>query len=159
VYVQTSASKTNLTVGENLTITVKVGNLGPDTATGVVVSYIVPNGFQYIGTTVDAGTYTYDPATRTITWNIGDVPVGDPYMYVTLKALQSGSFDNTARIVNETTYDPHPDNKSSSVTVTVNNPEVHAASNTVPMQNTGVPLVGLVLALLLVGFGFVRPKK
>jgi hypothetical protein len=74
-----------------------------------------------------------------------------------VKVLNAGTF-NINPTVTTSTYDP---NLGSSVQfATVSAVQVaSAASNTVPMQNTGVPLVGLVLALLLVGFGFVRPKK
>jgi uncharacterized repeat protein (TIGR01451 family) len=161
VYVITTANKTKLNIGENVIITVKVGNNGPDTAQGVVVSYTLPKGFKFVCVTADAGLKpVYDPVTRTITWNIGDVPVGDPHMYITLKAVSSGTFENTAKIIEETTYDPNTDNKSSSITINVQKPSKHKAhAATIPLHHTGLPLAGLVLAVLAVFSGLVMPKR
>lgn len=63
-------------VGETVTYTLKVGNRGPDPAENVVMTYTIPEGLEFAGSTVDVGTWIYDPATRTITWTIGEVPVG-----------------------------------------------------------------------------------
>ena len=170
VYIQVTPSKTNPTVGENIVITVKVGNNGPDAAQGVVVSYTVPKGFEFVKVTADAGLNpVYDAATRTITWNLGDVPVGDPYMYITLKALSAGKFNNNAEIINETTYDPNTGNKASSTTVNVQQPSVpnaNAASRTttritgktIGMQKTGLPMNYLILAILMV-IGGLMPRR
>ena len=165
VYVQIIPSKTHLTVGENVIITVKVGNNGPDTAQGVIVSYTVPGGFKFVGVSADMGNIVYNPVTRTVTWNIGDVPVGDPYMYVVLKAVSSGTFKSTAEIIHETTYDPNTKNKASSAAITVQNPkhpvvpDVNPANKTIPLQHTGLPFVGFVLAVLAVFGGLAMPKR
>jgi hypothetical protein len=60
--------------------------------------------------------------------------------------------------LNTTTYDPNLATNVEFTTICCEN-QVKAASNTIPMQPTGMPLVALVLAVLLVGLGFVKPKK
>lgn len=159
-----SASKLQLTVGENVIITVKVGNNGPDTAEGVVLGFTVPDGFEFIDASVDSGTFSYDPPTRTVAWNIGDVPVGDPYMYVTLRTLFPGTSDVVARIIAEETYDPDDADKVITLAISVqqqiSGEEVlKVSAQRVSMLPTGVPLVGLVLALVLLTVGFKLPKK
>ena len=144
-----------------------MGNNGPDAAKDVVMTYVVPEGLEFAGATVDVGTYTYDPATRTITWTIGDVPVGDPYMWISLRVAQSGHYLINPVLITST-YDPTINVDTQSITVIAsgpNNPDtptnptkVNAASKTIPLQKTGLPLAGLVLAILAV-FGGLVPKR
>jgi len=106
----------------------------------------------------------YNPTTRTVTWNLGTLGVIDPYMCITLRAVSPGIFDNIASVTT-TTHDPNTGNKTSSVLVNVQQPvvpEANAASSTsrtVGMQETGLPLAGLVLAVLAVFGGLVMPKR
>ena len=54
---------------------VDVENWGNDDATGVTVNYTLGTGYQYItSNTGGIGTTSYNPTTRTITWNIGNMP-------------------------------------------------------------------------------------
>jgi uncharacterized repeat protein (TIGR01451 family) len=152
-------------VGETVIYTLKVGNRGPNTAENVVMTYTIPKGLEFAGAQVDVGTYTYDPKTRTITWTIGDVPVGDPYMWLSLKVTSAGRY-----LINPTlstsTYDPTLNTNTQSLTVNAaatpnnnTNNTVNAATNTVTMQETGMPLVALVLAILMIVGGIIGTKK
>ena len=165
LYLTITPNKTNPVVGETVIYTLKVGNHGPDTATNVVMSYVVPEGLEFAGANVDQGTYTYNPTTRTITWNIGDVLVGDPYMWLSLKILRAGSFLINPQL-STSTYDPTLNTDTQSLTIhasaaTNNNTNntVNAANNTVTMQHTGMPLMALILALFMVIGGMVSSKK
>ena len=158
VYVLTTVSKTNPTVGETITVTFKLGNKGPDPAEDVVFTYHIPEGMEFVSIETQPGypEPVYDPATRTITWTLGTVPVLDPWFKVNLKVLKAGTFDiNPA--VNTSTYDPTLESSIQSVTVSAIN-AVNAAS-TVEMQETGIPFAGLILAVLVVFTGFVMPKR
>ena len=63
-----TATQTNYNVGNNVDYTIIVGNNGPNTATNVVVTDTLPAGLTYVSSLGG----TYDPATRTITWNLGN---------------------------------------------------------------------------------------
>ena len=167
LYLTVTPSKLNPVAGDTVLYTLKVGNNGPDAAKDVVMTYVVPEGLEFAGATVDVGTYIYDPVTRTITWAIGDVPVGDPYMWLSLRVAQSGHYLINPVLITST-YDPTITIDTQSITVnaaaqdnqnTPTNPtKVNAASKTIPLQKTGLPLAGLVLAVLAV-FGGLVPKR
>ena len=169
LYMNVTNSKSNPTVGDTFLLTYKLSNNGPDNATNVTVSFQIPAGLEFVNVTVDNGTVTYNPTNRTVTWTLTNVEVGDPYLYLTVKALGSGSYTITPAITSETfnqnndpltpfsvNVQPQNNNKNSSTT---NSATVNAASNTVPMQTTGMPIAGLVLAILAVLGGTLAPRK
>ena len=79
VYVNSSVSNSNPQVGDIITMSFKVGNNGPDDATGVIFKYVIPENFEYVGMIADSlPNPEYNPSTRTVTWNLGNLPVGDP---------------------------------------------------------------------------------
>ena len=165
LYLTITPNKANPVVGDTVIYTLKVGNNGPDTANDVVMTYVVPEGLEFAGASVDKGTYTYNPTTRTITWNIGNVPVGDPYMWLSLKVLSSGSYLFNPTL-STSTYDPTLNTNTQSITIhaasaTNNNTNntVNAATSTVSMQHTGIPLIALILALFMVIGGMISSKK
>jgi uncharacterized repeat protein (TIGR01451 family) len=159
IYVLTTVSKNNPTVGETITLTFKLGNKGPDAADDVVFTYVIPEGMEFVSLETEPGypAAVYDPATRTITWKLGTVPILDPWLNINVKVLNAGTF-NINPTVTTSTYDP---TLGSSVQfATVNAVQVaSAASNTVPMQNTGMPIGVLVLAVLTVLGGLIVPKR
>lgn len=164
LYVNSESSNNNPTVGEIYTLTFKLGNRGPDTGENVVFTLPLPDGVEFVDVNVDQGTANYDPATRTITWTLGDVVVGDPYAWVRVRSLNVGSFIFRPTL----TTDTDDSNLENSIqTVTVN---VQAAgettektqtvnAQTVEMHNTGIPLLGIVLAILMVLGGFIGTWK
>ncbi|MDI6724010.1 MAG: hypothetical protein QMD61_05135 [Methanobacterium sp.] len=158
VFVNTTPSKTKLTVGETMVVRVKVGNNGPDSAQNVVVTYKIPAGMEFVSLTHEAGypAPTYDSATRTVTWNLGDLGVIDPWMDITLRAVGAGTTSSDASVISDT-YDPVPSNNVEAVTITVEQAKANAA--TVPMQPTGIPLAGLVLAVLMLSAGLFMQKR
>ena len=165
LYLNTTTSKKNPTVGETFIVTYKLSNKGPDNATNVTVSFQIPAGLEFVNATVDNGTWTYNPANRTITWNLTNVAVGDPYLYLTVKALGSGSYSITPIITSETfnqNNDPltpftvNVQAQNNSNTNTVN---AVSTTKTIPMQTTGMPIAGLILAILAVLGGIFTPRK
>jgi uncharacterized repeat protein (TIGR01451 family) len=162
VYVLTTVSKNNPAVGETVTITFKLGNKGPDAADNVVFTYVIPEGMEFVSLETQQGypEAVYDPTTRTITWNLGTVPVLDPWLKVNLKVLKAGSFDINPTVT-ISTYDPTLENSIQTATINAVN-TANAAGNTsstVGMQETGVPFAGLILAILAVFAGLVMPKR
>ncbi len=155
LYLTVTPSKANPAVGDTVVYTLKVGNKGPDTAKDVVMTYVVPEGLEFAGANVDVGTYTYDPATRTITWIIGDVPVGDPYMWLSLRVAQSGNYLINP-VLSTSTYDPTLNVDTQSITV---NAATKVGAKTIPLQETGLPIAGLVLAILAVFGGLATSKR
>ena len=180
VYLQVIPSKTNPQVGDKVTYKFKVGNNGPGIAQNVVFIYVIPEGLQFNGASVDQGTWQYDNATRTLTWTLGNVTVGDPNLWLNVSILSAGTF-NIQPTLSVSGYNPELENNIGSLPVTAvsaqigngsgsgsgsfagNGTTVHAVTTTttktVPMQDTGLPLGGLVSALLLVGSGLALSRK
>jgi len=159
LYINSWASKNNPYVGETITLTFKLGNNGPDTASNVVFTLPIPGGMEFVDVTVDQGTATYDPVSRTITWILGDVEVGDPTAWVKVKVLSAGTFVFRPSITTDT-YDPNME--SSIQPVTINAQTVHGEvvnGQTVGMQITGIPIAQLLLAVLMVLGGLYAAKR
>jgi uncharacterized repeat protein (TIGR01451 family) len=162
LYVQITSDKNNPTVGETFTLRYKLGNKGPDDATNVTITIPLPEGFV-ISKIEGDGNWTVTG--NTITWTMNNVTVGDPDLYITVKALGTGSYTITPTITSETfnrNTDPlmpfsisvHAQNNSDSNTV-----NAASTSKTVPMQTTGMPIAGLILAILAVLGGVFTPRK
>ena len=162
LYLTSTVNKSKICIGDNFTITFKLGNRGPDTAKNVIVKIPVPEGLEFISASVDQGTWTYDKSTRTIIWNVGDVKIGDPHLYLNLKSIEQGPYIIHS-LITTTTYDP--DLKNSIMPVYINvlpesdKQNVNAANITVGMQKTGTPLNILVLAILAVLAGLTYSRK
>ncbi len=147
-------------LGENFTVTIKVGNKGPDVAKDVIINIPIPKAFQFVTATVDQGTWSYDESTRILTWNMGNVLVGDPYLYLTLKPIKIGT-----HLVNRllTSDNLNPEINSNTTLMAINviergsqngNSSNQINGQTIPMQKTGAHLTLLVLSLLAIIGGF-----
>ena len=89
-------------VGDQITYTVQVTNLGPDQATDVTVNDVLPAGLTYISSTTTIG--TYDPATGI--WNVGTLEPKDPRRSVVQGTLSiTARVDTTGTITNTATSD------------------------------------------------------
>lgn len=94
--------------GSVITYTLTYTNAGPSLATGVVVTDTMPPGFTFQSASVKPTTVT----TSTLTWDLGDVPVGAPAeITVTgiLRAVGGAHQVNVADILGEQS-DPDPTN-------------------------------------------------
>lgn len=182
LYINTKNINTILNMGETSLLIYKLGNYGPDEAKNVTVTFQIPEGLEFVNATADTGKYIYDSTTRTVTWTINSVPVGDPYLYLTVKASANGNYKITPKITSDT-YNQNSEDKDS-ITIKVqsknNNSNngnsksnnsingnsnsattVNAASKitkTVGLQDTGLPLNYLLLAVLMVIGGLI-PKR
>jgi hypothetical protein len=90
-------------VGKTFTINFKLGNKGPDTAKEVVVSFKVPEGLKFVTGTSDYGKYKFDTRTKTLTWKLDKLVVGDPNLKITLKAIKSAKYTIKPKISANTT--------------------------------------------------------
>ena len=130
---------TNPNYGDKVKYTIVISNVGK-IAADVTLRDILDEGLIFAGA---SGNYEYDSTTRTITWNIGGLPVGQNltfYVYATVNAY--GVLNNTVAVgdntfirnvtVPEITPDKTIDNDSPnfgdnvSYTVTVTNGEFGA---------------------------------
>jgi uncharacterized repeat protein (TIGR01451 family) len=101
-------------VGDTVTFTVTVTNLGPDPATGVVITDQVPTGLMILAATPSVG--TIDAATGR--WLIGAMPVGfSATLVLSARVLTPGTQTNLAIKTGGDQVDPDPSNNSSSATI------------------------------------------
>lgn len=63
--------------GDKVTITVTANNSGPDTAASTKVDVTLPEGLTYVAPDTANDYESYDEATRTVTWSVGDLGVTD----------------------------------------------------------------------------------
>ncbi|BDZ71374.1 SBBP repeat-containing protein [Methanobacterium petrolearium] len=146
-------------VGDTVIYTIIVRNNGPDTSYGVTVTDIIPKGLKYLSSNTSYG--SYDPVTGT--WTMDYLSNGETAtLTITSMVLQSGKITNTARVT-ALTYDPVRNNTTASTTITAtpqSKPEpTPVYGKTINMQNTGMPVAGLLMAVLMVLGGIISSKK
>jgi uncharacterized repeat protein (TIGR01451 family) len=155
LYIQITSDKNNPRVGETFTLTYKLGNNGPDDATNVTITIPIPEGFHISSITGDG---TWNIVGNNIIWTFNNVTVGDPYLYITGWTTAAGNYIFTASI-NSNTFNINSRGINS---LSINaQPQVNAATTTktIGMQKTGIPIAGIVLAILMVLGGFIGTRK
>jgi uncharacterized repeat protein (TIGR01451 family) len=106
-------SPTNPIFGTPVTYTLIAHNNGPDTATNVVVTDILPTGVVFVSAKPSQG--SFDPASGT--WIIGTLPNGaSATLQITCIVTTIGPITNTSS-VKASEPDPDPANNVSSVTI------------------------------------------
>ena len=153
LYIIITSNKGSTVVGEQFTVKYKLGNRGPDDAEKVTVTIPLPEGFVISKIEGDG---TWQIAGNKIIWTLDQVKVGDPYLYITGWTTRPGNYQFTASIASET-FNINSTGVSS-FSINSQTP-VNAASNTVGMQETGTPLPGIVLAILMVLGGIITTRK
>ncbi|MDQ5844333.1 MAG: lamin tail domain-containing protein, partial [Acidobacteriota bacterium] len=102
-------------IGQDVVFTIVLNNLGPDTATGVQVTDVLPSGLSYVSSTVSQG--TYDNATGL--WTAGSVNnAASATLTITARVQTQGAKTNTATITAFGASDPNSSDNQSSVTFT-----------------------------------------
>lgn len=147
-------------IHDTIHFTIIVQNLGPDTATDVYVKDILPTGVTYVNSTASYG--LYDPDTGI--WTIGNLPQNTTaQLLITCVVEKVGPLENTVQVYSST-YDPVIDNNSSTTGLNViskpptPNPTPFNGK-TIGMQNTGLPLPLLFMAILAVLAGALLPRR
>ncbi len=156
-----TVDKSRPVVKDIIHYTLIINNNGPDTAVNTQVADKLPAGLRFVSYTANYG--TYDPATGI--WTIGNLSNGArAVLTITSVVENSGIIINEAKVTSITT-DPNLDDNTARVTINAQQPdepakpEVNAGSETVKMQETGIPVGMLVLAILAVLGGFITPKR
>jgi uncharacterized repeat protein (TIGR01451 family) len=99
------------TFAYNITVT----NNGPDAATNVTVTDLLPVGLSFVSATPSQGSYN----NGTGVWSVGSLAVGVSATLVIHVTATAGSKTNTASISHSDQFDPVTSNNSASVTILV----------------------------------------
>ncbi|WP_048190947.1 DUF11 domain-containing protein [Methanobacterium sp. SMA-27] len=171
-----TASNISPKVGHQFHYTITTTNHGPDTATGVKVTDKIPAGLTFNSYTASQGTYN----SGTGIWNVGTLVNGASAtlrLFVTPTASVVGKHvtnvamitainefnQNTSLFASQTVnvqkqtinvQNNHGKNTGNNSTNIVN----AETTNKIAMQNTGVPIAGLILAILMVLGGSIIPR-
>lgn len=107
--------------GDTLTYTLKAGNAGPTSATGVQVVDTLPDGVALVSSSISTGG-TCAVTGRTLTCGLGTVATGsNPTVTVVVRVPQDSAATSLTNVatISSTTSDPAPGNNSASVSSTV----------------------------------------
>jgi uncharacterized repeat protein (TIGR01451 family) len=139
------ASTTTPNYLDNVTFTIKAHNYGPDQATGVQVTDLLPTGLKYILSTVTQGTYNSTSGV----WIIGNINNGTTMLLTILAQIEkTGNITNTANKTGENEYDPNPNNNQDSKTLNV--PEAADLSITKTVKPTNPSLHETIIYTIIV---------
>ena len=159
-------------VGQQFHYTITATNHGPNTATGVQVTDKIPAGLTFNSYIASQGTYN----SITGIWNIGTILNGASAslkLFVTPTASVAGK--HVTNVATITAINEFNQNTSPVATVSINvqhtsannsgknignnsTTTMNAETTTIPLQHTGVPIAGLILAILMVFGGSIIPK-
>jgi uncharacterized repeat protein (TIGR01451 family) len=106
---------TSPNVGDIVTFVVTVADTGPDAATGVQLTDLLPAGLSLVSSTPSQGTYT----TTSGLWNVGTLTNGgSATLQLQARVVSPAAQTNTARVTGTDQFDPSPGNNSGSATET-----------------------------------------
>ena len=118
-----TADRKNVKIGENITFTITVTNLGPDTATGIYFGDSLPDPLNFVSSSCDRGEVFWglcrvDSLAKgeSATIMVVTTPITNP-------AKSERKFTNTAYIAESATFDPNLANNTDSL-------EFHIIGNT-----------------------------
>jgi uncharacterized repeat protein (TIGR01451 family) len=118
-----SVDKPSAKQGDKVTYTVRVQNLGPQTAPNVVVNDILSSGATFVEARSNVGALKAPPKgeTGTVTWTLGDLLNGaDEAATITVTVIIKGktTITNVASVTGAVA-DPNAANNSASIAVAV----------------------------------------
>ncbi|KAF2336918.1 PKD domain-containing protein [Flavobacterium daemonense] len=97
------AGNTSPVVGSQVSFELVIKNDGPNNATGVQVTDLLPSGYQFVNFSSSAGLYNE----TTGVWNVGTVDVGvAESLILDAKVLPTGNYLNTAQVTASDLPDP-----------------------------------------------------
>jgi uncharacterized repeat protein (TIGR01451 family) len=143
-----AVDNTRPNVGDVVTFTVRVTNIGPDAANGISINDALPAGLAFVSANPSQGTY----AGATGVWTVGTVPTsGTATLQLTARVTGSQAVTNTAEVESAAEFDPNPGNNTAStgiqpqvadvaVTKVVSNPKPNVGDTitfTVTVTNHG----------------------
>ncbi|HRK72626.1 MAG TPA: DUF11 domain-containing protein, partial [Rhodothermales bacterium] len=96
-----SVDNTTPTVGSNVVFTVRVTNNGPDTATNIRITDLLPEGLRYVSAVPSAGTFD------SRNWSFASLPLGaSATLQITTEVTRTGFLNNTAFVSASDIFDP-----------------------------------------------------
>jgi uncharacterized repeat protein (TIGR01451 family) len=129
-----------VTVAEELTYSLAVTNAGPDPATSVTLTDVLPIGASFVSATSSRGSCAF--ADGIVTCAIGDLAASTPDssadIVIVLRPSAPGSLTNTAAVASDA-LDPDGASNTSSLTVAVQEPPVPTAPATPTPVDTPTP--------------------
>jgi uncharacterized repeat protein (TIGR01451 family) len=154
-----TVSNSNPVVHDTILYTLIVQNHGPDAATSVNVTDVLPlGGLNFVGVdSVDYGSYANG------VWSIPHLPAQTvAHLVLRFTVERAGTIENRANITS-LTWDPelYPHN----VTMTINAQDSPTTANaqtlekTVGMEKTGIPISTAILALLMIFSSLIYVKR
>jgi uncharacterized repeat protein (TIGR01451 family) len=122
-------------VGETITYTVTLSNIGPDSATNVTVQDSLPAGLSFVSATPSQGTYNNTNGV----WMVGTVNTLTPQtLQIQAHVVSPASQTNTATVSHSDQPDPNTANNTASVTETPQQADLALADNvSTPKPNVG----------------------
>jgi|GEM_PF-447852 len=133
---------------ETIYFTLIVQNWGPDTAIDVYVLDKLPTGLIYIGSIANYG--SYNPETGI--WAIGNLPANTiAQLILTVGVEKLGPIENHAHVYTAS-FDPVLDQRNATAAIYVRE-QPQPENNTIGMQNTGMPIPTLIMALIILVTG------
>src|SRR5439155_1438345 len=97
-----TVSEATPNVGDQITFTVTLTNSGPDAATAVQVTDVLPSGLTFVSATPSQGTYT----SGTGLWSVGTVTAGTPRTLKIVATVASpAARTNTANVGRSDQFD------------------------------------------------------
>jgi uncharacterized repeat protein (TIGR01451 family) len=127
-----STSDPTPNVGDTVTLTFGLSNLGPQDATGVTVSALLPAGLTLVFSTPSQGSYA--PATGL--WVVGSVPAGaTPTLTIGARVVTPSTQTVTASVAHSDQADPTASNNVATVSVSPQQADLSisaTASNSAP---------------------------
>ena len=154
IAVTKSVNNATPAVGNNVIFTVTAHNLGPDPASSVQLTDLLPAGLTFVSATASQGTYT--PGTGV--WNLGPLAFNaTATLQITATVTGTTQVTNTATRTGTTPADPVPGNDSASS-------RVPAARSRACPTTAAPPLAPLLpdaaaILILLAAFGMRRLRS
>ncbi|MBO7518173.1 MAG: DUF11 domain-containing protein, partial [Methanobrevibacter sp.] len=112
VAIDIGSSRVNVDFNKTVKFTIKVKNNGPNNATGVNVSAIIPEGLVYLSSVSSIGTYNPDDGI----WDIGNLDVGENQtLVINVQTNKTGLIDypvNVSSIEEDSNLTNNLDNKT-----------------------------------------------
>lgn len=122
-------------VGDTITFTVTLSNLGKDTATDVTIADALPAGLAFLSATPDQG--SYDEGTGI--WDVGSLAAsGSTTLTITALVVSGVAQTNVATVASAREFDPDPTNNTGSATETPLSAELSVTKSVV----SATPIVG-----------------